>query len=166
MTKHHPHPHHAHDESATHRRAEATVTLNGAFVVGQILCVFLVVWGLVNAVDTLVFLATSTATSGHVVQRLDVTSRVPYSSRGGLRFMRMTTRYVDVEYTDRRGSHRSADIPEGACWFADEAHLPIRYDGREPPRVRVITFFGLWAKATALMAAGAVGWLVVGRDAH
>ena len=138
--------------------------MNGAFVAGQILCVFLVVCGLWNATDTLVFLVTSKATSGHVVRQATETIRRPNISRlySGL----VTISYVVIEYSDRRGSHRSAKVPEGACWFADEAHLPIRYDGREPPRVRVITFFGLWSQATVLLAAGAAGWLVVGQDSR
>ena len=141
--------------------------MNGAFVVGQILCAFLIVCGLWDALDTLVFLVTSKATSGHVVRQVNETVRVPVNSRGGgIWFTRVTISYVKIEYSDRRESHRSVDVPESACWFADEAHLPIRYDGREPPRVRVITFFGLWANAVVLLAAGAAGWLVVGQDSR
>ena len=153
----HPHPHAAHDESGTPRREKAPERSSGAALTAQAMCALLLLCGLWNATDTAVFLAFSRPTSGHVSRQRVVMNRFSYPPFGYV-----SNTYLEIAYSDRDGRHQSVVVSPAVCWFADKAHLPIRYDDGEPPRAKVCTLIGLWSKATMLVALGVGGWFFVG----
>jgi hypothetical protein len=170
MTKHHDsHPHHPHAAHPAHPAHPAPPRAVGLEDVGfwtaRVLFGLLIAWGAWSALDTVTFLIGSKAATGHVVAQRSETKEYPYMGRrGAMGVQHVTTSYVDIEYADREGRHWWGTVPEGACWRADEAHLPIRYHEDDPSHVMVSTFYGLWCKAAVLLAAGAVGWAVLCRS--
>jgi hypothetical protein len=174
MTAHHDtHEHRGHAASGTDRHKGGRGLFLGGLWAGRILFGLLIGWGLWNSAGTAAFLIRSTATTGHVVGRHH--QDVPAANRGGVArfplhvgsdgaiskdppFLTVTSSFVEVEYRDRNGRLRRVTIPEGACWRANEEHLPVRYSDRDPHRALVNTFYGLWAKAIVLVVLGALGW--------